>query len=242
MRRKPKPTANNDTRPNFGLKKTVDVREAILGVASNLFVRQGFGGTNMHDISAALGISRPALYYYFKSKEEILASLVNSFTLVAKKEATSIATKAVLDTAGALKGLATKYALLVLGHAVEFRVLDRTETLLTGRTRRVHDHAKRELLEQFTATIEGGIAKGHFRPVDPRIAALSIIAMCNWTAWWYRVEGRKSKDALADSIADLAVHAVARPGARRPERNEPREALRVLREDLSYLERLINAQ
>ena len=221
---------------NSGLNRKAHFRETILQAASSLFVEKGFGGTNVHDISSALGISRPALYYYFKSKEAILESLVDSFTVVAKEQARSIATQSRLEPTTALKALVVKHALLVFAHPVEFRVLDRTETLLRGRARQLHEKAKRALLEQFTATIAAGIRKGHFRPIDPRIAALSIIGMCNWTAWWYKVDGRKSKEELADIISDLAVHAVARPAGRRPAREHPREALRMLREDFKYLE------
>jgi len=82
---------------NSGLNRKAHFRETILQAASSLFVEKGFGGTNVHDISSALGISRPALYYYFKSKEAILESLVDSFTVVAKEQARSIATQSRLE-------------------------------------------------------------------------------------------------------------------------------------------------
>jgi len=63
--------------------------------------------------------------------------------------------------------------------------------------------------------------------------------MCNWTAWWFKVEGLKSKEEIADTIADLAVHAVGQQDTKRHARNDPQAALRILREDLAYLERLI---
>ncbi|MER5436948.1 helix-turn-helix domain-containing protein, partial [Streptomyces sp. NPDC002588] len=41
--------------------------------ASRLFAERGFAGTNLGDIAEAMGITRPALYYYVKSKDDLLA-------------------------------------------------------------------------------------------------------------------------------------------------------------------------
>jgi AcrR family transcriptional regulator len=50
-------------------------REKILDVALDLFTDQGFDGTSMREIAERLGISKPAIYYHFASKEEILMAL-----------------------------------------------------------------------------------------------------------------------------------------------------------------------
>jgi AcrR family transcriptional regulator len=50
-------------------------REKILDVALELFTDQGFDGTSMREIASRLRISKPAIYYHFASKEEILLAL-----------------------------------------------------------------------------------------------------------------------------------------------------------------------
>jgi AcrR family transcriptional regulator len=50
-------------------------RERILDVAQDLFTDQGFDGTSMREIAQRLNISKPAIYYHFASKEEILMAL-----------------------------------------------------------------------------------------------------------------------------------------------------------------------
>ena len=54
---------------------TASTRERILDVALDLFTDQGFDGTSMREIAERLGISKPAIYYHFASKEEILMAL-----------------------------------------------------------------------------------------------------------------------------------------------------------------------
>jgi len=50
-------------------------RERILDVALDLFTDQGFDGTSMREIAERLQLSKPAIYYHFASKEEILMAL-----------------------------------------------------------------------------------------------------------------------------------------------------------------------
>jgi AcrR family transcriptional regulator len=50
-------------------------RERILDVALKLFSEQGYEGTSLREIAGRLGVTKAALYYHFKSKEEILLAL-----------------------------------------------------------------------------------------------------------------------------------------------------------------------
>ncbi|MEU4361305.1 TetR/AcrR family transcriptional regulator [Promicromonospora sp. NPDC023987] len=47
-------------------------RQQILSTAADLFAARGFHGVSMGDIGAAVGISGPALYKHFVSKDDIL--------------------------------------------------------------------------------------------------------------------------------------------------------------------------
>jgi AcrR family transcriptional regulator len=51
-------------------------RQRILDTARQLFTEQGYDGTSLREIAEPLGFSKAALYYHFKSKEEILAALM----------------------------------------------------------------------------------------------------------------------------------------------------------------------
>jgi len=58
-----------------GDQAAASTRERILDVALNLFTDQGFDATSMREIAERLQISKPAIYYHFASKEEILMAL-----------------------------------------------------------------------------------------------------------------------------------------------------------------------
>jgi AcrR family transcriptional regulator len=51
-------------------------KQRILGIARELFARQGYTGTSIADIAHELGTSTAALYYHFPSKADILRGLM----------------------------------------------------------------------------------------------------------------------------------------------------------------------
>lgn len=54
----------------------VPMRERIIDTAVQLFAERGFAGTSIRDITRPLGISNPALYHHFSSKDELLRQIV----------------------------------------------------------------------------------------------------------------------------------------------------------------------
>jgi AcrR family transcriptional regulator len=57
-------------------KKGERRRDAIVVAAADLFRERGFRATSLDDIGAAAGVSGPAIYRYFGSKHDLLATLI----------------------------------------------------------------------------------------------------------------------------------------------------------------------
>nr|WP_062341629.1 TetR/AcrR family transcriptional regulator [Herbidospora sakaeratensis] len=56
--------------------KTRDTRARIQEIALELFTEQGYEATSLREIAEALGVTKAALYYHFKTKEDIVAGMV----------------------------------------------------------------------------------------------------------------------------------------------------------------------
>jgi AcrR family transcriptional regulator len=56
---------------------TPNTRARIQQVALEMFIEHGYDATSLREISERLGFTKAALYYHFKSKEEIISSLVD---------------------------------------------------------------------------------------------------------------------------------------------------------------------
>jgi AcrR family transcriptional regulator len=55
-------------------------REELLSIAARLFAAKGFAGVTTDDVGAAAGISGPALYHHFSSKEAMLGEMLVSIS------------------------------------------------------------------------------------------------------------------------------------------------------------------
>lgn len=212
------------------------LRQRICTAASTLFIRRGFGATTMQDIADALRISRPKLYYYFRDKAGILETLVSNVPVEAHRRAQAVLASRELDSVQKLKELIVQHADLILTRPHEFRLLDMSLEHLPRPMQARAEKAKRGLLDAFTTVIREGMEQGRFRAVDARVAAFAMIGMCNWTAAWFRSEGRLSAAEICEILADLGVGSLAKRAQRRTHVNGVQNSLRMLREGVANLE------
>lgn len=88
-------------------------REQILDTAATLFAERGFHGVSVHDIGSACGISGPALYKHFSSKNEILTQSLTAISerLLAEGKARRDAGATPVEALDALIGWHIDFAL-----------------------------------------------------------------------------------------------------------------------------------
>ena len=60
-------------------KSQTQTREKILRVAKKVFARKGFDGARVDEIAQKAKVNKALIYYYFKSKEEILEEIMKQF-------------------------------------------------------------------------------------------------------------------------------------------------------------------
>src|SRR3954469_6886541 len=99
-------------------------REQILDRAADLFASRGFHGTSVQDVGAACGISGPALYRHFASKDAMLAEMLVSISELLLAEGQRRVAEAD-DDGAALEGLVGWHIDFALEHKALIVVQDR---------------------------------------------------------------------------------------------------------------------
>lgn len=61
------------------MNKKDDVKEKLLDASIRLFLTRGYAGATTNEIVRSAGVSKGALYWYFKSKEEILGAILDRY-------------------------------------------------------------------------------------------------------------------------------------------------------------------
>ena len=222
-----------------GRQRTPMIKRSVLDAAAELFAERGYSGTNLRDVADRLKMSRTALYYHFPSKEKLLEALIEEVTVATEQQYQQLATQQDVDPEQALRRVTSLTARWVMNHRILFRVLDRSEAEIPPDLERSHAASKRSILSNLVSIIERGIRSGVFRPDDSHMVAFAILGMCNWTAWWFKPDGRLSEHDIAELFAEMATRMLVRSDAHRSRSDHVTDALRILKEDVAHLTRLI---
>lgn len=173
-------------------------REAVLRMAVKMFLDEGYHRTTLTEVATRLNITKPALYNYFRSKEDIL---LECYRLGREMFATSIASIERQDGNGLekLRELIRAYAHVI---TTDFGMcLIRLDDRELGNEARADvRRAKRRFDAAFRGQISSGIADGSIQPCDPKLTTFIITGSLNSIGSWYRPDGELSVDAIADEF------------------------------------------
>lgn len=189
-------------------------RVAILETAAHLFLERGYRSTSMRELASMLKITKPALYYYFQNKEEILVecyragiSSIEGFLDSAELEAGSGLEK--------VKAYLRVYATAIVSHDFGRCVAMLDDSELSRPARRQVRTMKRGIDASIRSFIEEGIADGSINSCNPKLAAFAAAGAINWIGTWYRPDGGLSADEIAHGFAELlTLGLAARAGGR----------------------------
>jgi TetR/AcrR family transcriptional regulator len=182
-----------------------DASDEILAAASALFGARGVMGTTMAQIAADAGLQQSSLYYYFRSKEEILAAIVAKANVVplelarqARDQPLEPAVRLWRFVAGDVVALCALPFDINEVHRIAARDRERFATYWKER---------RTLQATLAAILKEGVSDGSLRDVNPRLVALTLMSNDEAVQNWYRHDTRPIRDpaAIGAAIADLAV-------------------------------------
>ena len=225
-------TAENSSRKQL-------MEAEVLEHATRLFAERGFAGTSLQDVATSMGLKRPALYYYFKSKDDLLDRLILDATVGPALKLEEIAARDDLDVVERLHACAHWIVSWTGTHTDRFLLLVKSEADLSPASAKTFNEGRRRVLESVKTLIDEGIESGDFRPMDSRVAAFGVWGTCIWTAWWYQQDGAVSLKTIADQLADMAVAGLQRADRRGVTALSPQHALASMREDLDRLEAML---
>jgi AcrR family transcriptional regulator len=182
-------------------------RERIMEAATRLFAAQGFHGTSVDAIAAALGVTKPFVYYHFKDKAQILTAICRrgaELTLGAIKAAeTSPGT-----AAERLAFFCRSMAEIVIDHSHFLAVYNREIQTLSDTDRRSIARIRTEIDRRVVALLEEGRSSGAFDVNDLAVTAVSITMMLSNLWIWYRENRTGARPHVIETVTQLALRMV----------------------------------
>lgn len=181
-------------------------RGKLLQEAARLFRRKGYERTTVRDLANAVGIQSGSIFHHFKSKEEILRSVMEETVIyntallrAALSEASDLRERVLALIRGELQSIigGTGEAMAVLVY--EWRSLSEE-----GKAQVL---ALRDQYEQvWLGVLEEARAAGYVQS-DPFILRRFLTGALSWTTTWYRPDGPMTLDSLAAEALAMVIRA-----------------------------------
>ena len=189
--------------------------EAVLQAAARLFHRQGFHGTSLDDIARSLGVSKPTLYYYVASKEQLLFACVERGVAQLRAGFAELAARGV-EGRERLRAAMALYAEIVTSD-LGLCVIHVGEDPLPEARRHELRALKGQVDAEFRQLIEQGMAAGWIAPGDAAMAAFTVVGALSGIGRWYRpdVHGAAELQEAKEHGIDMLMRGVlGAPAAR----------------------------
>jgi AcrR family transcriptional regulator len=191
------------TRVPRNVDATATTRIDILKSAAKAFRRLGYHGATVEKIAAALHMKKGNLYYYFKSKEEILFAC-HQYSLDRLLQLLDEVEQSGCGPTQKLRSLIVSSVHLIIDELhgtaliLELEALSPThlKEVITRRDR--FDRGIRQLLEE-------GIADGSFAPHDVKLRGFALLGAINWIPRWFNPAGPATSNEIADRFADYLI-------------------------------------
>lgn len=157
--------------------ESVDSREAILAAAQRLFVEKGYRGISMREIADAVGLTKAALYYHFRDKEQLFVAILES---VLRELATLIERCRLSGPTcrSQIEAIVQQILMLPAERRASLRLASQELGNLDAGTRQqfvAHYHT--QFIGRINSILADGIARGELKAIDATVATWTLLGM-----------------------------------------------------------------
>lgn len=180
--------------------------------AAELFLEKSYSRTSLNDVAERLRITKPALYHYFRNKEQIL--------LECYRLGTGLIGEILDDIAGRGGPGLKKVEAFIYSYANVMTknfgrcVMRLDEGDLSPVARAEVRGYKRKIDRRLRSFLQEGIEDGSIARCDPKLAAFSIAGALNWICMWYEPSGALPPEEIATHFARTLTRGLV--GQRQP--------------------------
>ena len=194
------------------MQNKIDRKKQILEAALKIFIKKGYAKTTMDDIVGLSGLSKGALYHYYKSKKDLFLDLIDHWEVYTFKnfyqkssKYNSASNTIRLFGQNVLKTLKDKKIAYLA--EVEFLSLSNHDLDIKHRTQLLYD----KLLNLFEKVVTKGIRQGEFKELDIRTTAMFIIAIFQGINWFAIFEENSvSAESYIENSIDLIINSISK--------------------------------
>lgn len=182
-------------------------RKRIVDAARRLFYEKGYERTTLDDIAERLQVTKPFIYSYYKTKNELLHEIAQQ-CISQCLQAQSRILNSKLSIREKLSRIVEEVTQVIIENQANTIIYLREEMNLDWGVAQKIREQRNDFDHKNMKLLRDGARSGSFKLVDERVTARCIGGMLVWCALWYRDLGVLSPAAIAQLMAETVMRMV----------------------------------
>jgi TetR/AcrR family transcriptional regulator, cholesterol catabolism regulator len=184
---------------------TGERKAQILKIATDVFYRDGYEKASLQEIAQKARITKAAIYYHFKNKEEILFNLVATLSDRLVTDLKEI-NKEGNDPIDQFREMLTQHISYMKQGKANVKILVEDKRFLKKRYADIIRDKQKEIFEIYRNKLEEIATKGRLRDINIITANFSLFGIMNWLYHWYDSEGKLSIEEITENIVQMVFY------------------------------------
>jgi AcrR family transcriptional regulator len=218
MNRKPPKASAKLARPRHSPRtdgqkpkgKTTTRLEEVLQSAANIFFAKGFHATSIEDVARDVGMLKGSLYYYIRSKDDLLfqlllAGIEDGDAFMARQidpngdpvEQLELAIRAQID--------------YIIRNKIPFGLFLHEFDSLSGKRQHKLTAVMSRYNNRFVNLVRAGQKQGKLMPGEPWIIVNGMLGMCNWLYRWYDIDHASDTEQIKHVFLEMIFRGIRKP-------------------------------
>ena len=187
------------------------IPEKLMRVSVELFAEHGYAQTSVQQIVDAAGVTKGALYHYFKSKDDLLFDIYDRLLSMQREHLDAIVARG-LDPEQTIRLVCEDVIVTSIEGLADGAVFFRSQHMLSEKRQREVKQRRRAYNDAFEAILARGRADGVFRTdIPPAILIANFFSDVHYLAQWYSPGGSLTKQQVATELTDLYLAGLLTP-------------------------------
>jgi AcrR family transcriptional regulator len=188
-----------------GIRLNTETTKAqILKIASYIFYRDGYEKGSLNAVARKVGISKAAIYYHFKNKEEILYNIIIDdidrliFDLgeISKRKD---------DPIRELKEM-VDVQVSYMSQKINAKIVFEDGNFLGNNYQKILRKRQKEIVEIYNNKLKEIASVRKLKDINITVAKFSVLGIINWLYQWYNPKGKMSMEKIKENIIKIIFY------------------------------------
>ena len=190
--------------PKKARSREPNARERLLETAIGIFAEKGYAGTSVREIVEQAGVSKPVLYYYFKSKEGLFLAILD----MAENLQKDLLAGVLKSTGNVLDRLLILYRRLYAGIDENRNLYKMIHGLISGPPQGAPDYDftryHRHMINAINLIYEAGVDRGEVKKTAAGEVAYLVLSLIDFCLHMDQVQPQLSDPQRPERLLRLA--------------------------------------